>query len=359
MSMNQLEQARQKIDQLDRELSQLYEKRMACVKQVLAYKKDNGLPILDAKREQAVLNKHLTYLNDPELAPFYASFVQAMMANSRAYQEHLLALGKVAYCGVPGAFAYSASRQLFPGYPLEGMDSFDQVIEAVQTHQVEFGVLPLENTSSGLVGEVLDGLFSHEVYIQRVLDVVVEPCLLGVKGATLKDVRFVYSKDQALLQAKQFLSQLDVQTVAYPNTAMAAQYVARENDIHKAAVGAKENAEFYGLTVLANHIADVVGNTTRFLVISPTLMTEGQQTAFLFTTGHTSGALAKVINLIADAGLNMSSIQSRPIKGRQFEYYFYVEVDGGLHQESVAHCLKEMSRICETVRCLGSYTKGE
>ncbi len=353
--MNELEKARDTIDSIDREMAELYEKRMDAVQHVLRYKKENKLPILDKGREKKVIQKNAQRIQNPEYREFYIDFVRNMMRTSREYQQTLLSTDVVAYAGVKGAFGHLVSERLFPGNPKVNFQSFDEVFQAVVDRKAQYGVIPFENTNSGLVGEVLDALMTYPVHITKMADQRIEQCLLGVKGATLKDVQYVYSKDQALAQSKDFLTNLRVQTVAYPNTAMAAQYIANEKDIHKAAIGAKENAELYNLDILATNIEPNATNTTRFLVISLEPANKGDHSAMLLAVKHTSGQLAKCIETITKHGLNMDSIQSRPRKGIPFEYFFFIEMDSDMNGENAKACLAELGQECEYLRVLGSY----
>lgn len=354
-NMNLLEQARIEIDTIDKEIVELYERRLDAVKNVLLYKKENGLPILDSSRENLILEKNQKYIKNEEYVSPYLDFMKKVMENSRDYQQTLLSNDVVAYAGVEGAFSHMVSERLFPGLSKLNFNSFEEVFKAVVDKKAKYGVIPFENTNSGLVGEVLDALLEYPVYIQSMADQKIEQCLLGVKGATLKGIEWVYSKDQALAQSKVFLKGLGVQTVAYPNTAMAAQYVSSQKDKRKAAIGAKENAKLYGLEVLATNIEENNQNTTRFLVIGLEPQDKGDRFSICLTTKHTSGALASIIEIIAKHGMNMQSIQSRPIKNKPFEYFFFIEMDGNLEAENTKDCLKEIESASQSVKLLGTY----
>lgn len=349
--MNALEEARKNIDRIDREIAALYEQRMNAVEQVILYKKENGLPILDNSREETILEKNQNYIQKEKYKPYYKKFMKYMMRNSRDFQASILSTDIVAYAGIEGAFGHLVSSKEFPANPKINFSSFEEVFEAVVSKKAQFGVIPFENTNSGLVGEVLDALLKYPVYIQKVVDQSIEQCLLGLPGASLKDVEWVYSKDQALSQAKDFLKSLKVQTVSYPNTAMAAQYIASQNDKRKAAIGAKEAAQLYGLDILADQIEANTTNTTRFLVIGLEEPKEGNHSSMIVTIKHSVGSLEKMINAISAQGLNMASIQSRPIKGKPFEYFFFIEVEGVIDQA----CLKELEQACESIKLLGTY----
>lgn len=354
--MNQIEKARLEIDSVDKEIARLYEKRLDAVKEVLEYKKANALPILDAGREDAIIEKNQKYIQNKEYIDSYIDFMKKVMSNSRDFQQTLLSSNVVAYAGVKGAFSQIVASRMFPAEKKLNYTNFEDVFKAVVNKDAQYGIIPFENTNSGLVGEVLDALLEYPVYIQQVVDQRVEQCLLGVENATLKDVEWVYSKDQALAQSKVFLKGLNVQTVAYPNTAMAAQYVASQNDVRKAAIGAKENADLYGLKILAENIEENVSNTTRFIVIGLEPQTQGNRFSVCLIVKHQSGALARIIETIAQHGLNMQSIQSRPIKNRPFEYFFFIEMDGNLEMENTRECLKDIKKVTQSVKYLGTYS---
>ena len=355
--MNKLDKARAQIDSIDQQMAKLYESRLDAVKDVIAYKIENNLPTLDSGREQVVIEKNLNFIQNPDYKEYYEHFIKFIMKESKAYQRTLQAHDKVGYCGVEGAFGHMVSERLFPSNPKVGVSSFEEVFQMVENSQVQYGVIPFENTNSGLVGEGMDLLLKYPVYIQRIYDQKIEQCLLGIPGSTLKDIDMVYSKDQALSQSKEFLKELDVQTVAYPNTAMAAQYISSQKDIHKAAIGAKENAELYGLKVLATNIQENASNTTRFLVIAKKPNKEGNRFSIIISVKHEIGALAKIIDCIASNGLNMESIQSRPMKNKPFEYFFFIEIEGDMKKAD--HCIDEIQSVCESVKVLGAYTLKE
>lgn len=149
-------------------------------------------------------------IQNPDYLSMYEDFLQFMLTQSKAYQKSLIAQDVIAYSGIKGAFAHMISEKIFEGNPKLAFNSFEEVIDAVVDHKVEFGVIPFENTNSGLVGEVLDLLYQKPVYIVKVADLKVDQCLLGLPEASLKDIEWVYSKDQALMQSREFLESLGV-----------------------------------------------------------------------------------------------------------------------------------------------------
>ncbi|MCF0245231.1 MAG: chorismate mutase [Ileibacterium sp.] len=354
--MNELEAARQIINEADEQIAALYQKRMEAARKVAAYKKDHNLPIFDPAREKTVIERNLKFIEHPEYEGYYEEFLHFLMDQSKSYQKSLLSAGTVAYAGIEGAFGHMVSERLFPENNKLPLPNFEEVIEAVLSKKAEYGVIPLENNNSGLVGEVMDALQKYPIYIVQAVDQTVDQCLLGLPEATLKDIEWVYSKDQALAQAKDFLDSLDVETVCYPNTAMAAQFVAKEGDIHKAAIGARENAALYGLKVLARRIEANETNTTRFLVVArePNRTME-DYVALIATVSNKVGSLYKVIDILARYNIDMDCIQSRPLKGRKFEYFFYIQCAGHMEKEQLELCMRDLQQVTTSIQFKGSY----
>ncbi|MEF9968741.1 MAG: prephenate dehydratase domain-containing protein, partial [Longicatena sp.] len=210
---------------------------------------------------------------------------------------------------------------------------------------------------TGEVGEVLDLLSQYKVYINEIYDLKISQNLLGIKGAKLEDIKQVYSKDQAIYQSKEFLNGRGYELIPYPNTALAAEYVAKCQDKTKAAIAASENASLYGLDILASDINTSNQNTTRFIVISDALIKQGNVFSLTFIVHHKAGSLVEAMNVIARYGFNMQSIKSRSIKKRPWEYYFYVEIAGDLNNSKEQQMVEELRAICEEVKIVGSYQK--
>ena len=358
--MNQLEQARAQIDTVDRQMAALFEQRMAAVRQVIEYKQATGMPILDSGREAQVIEKNTAYIAEEVLRPYYADLLRAQMALSRQYQAYVLGRDVVAHQGAEGAYSHIALTRLFPRAKALSLATFDEVFDAVQDGRAAYGVIPFENSTAGDVSDVLDLLYNHSLYIVQMYDLPIRHNLLGVPGAHLRDVTDVYGHPQALRQSEAFLTKMGLATHAWPpqapNNALAAQYVAAQKDPTKAATASAEAAALYGLEVLAEDINTDSDNTTRFIVVGKEPPVGGDRFCLLFTVDNKPGALARVIQAVAEAGFNMECIKSRPRPHVPFEYYFYIEPVGA-HQPDRERLMERMSSICETVRLLGAYTK--
>lgn len=350
--MNQLTKARNKINEIDEKMALLFEERMKAVEDVIAYKIENDLPVFDEKREKEVIEINAQRVGDPGLVPYYKEYIQDLMKVSKKYQNAILNQGVYGYQGSQGAFAQIALNQLFPQGKQKNYNTWEEVVLGVMHHEIEAGILPFENSYTGEVGEVLDLLFNYNIYIQKIYDLKVDQNLLGIKGSTLQEIQTVYSHHQALSQCAKYLKPFHFDCVAYPNTALAAQYVSEQQDPSKAAIAAKETADLYGLEVLASEINTSKDNTTRFIVIGNQLNPKGNYISLVFTVSHESGQLAKVMQVIASYGYNMENIRSRSIKEKSFQYYFYIELIGE-YNDQLKMMLEKCKQYCDHLKVVG------
>lgn len=355
--MNDLMIAREKINQIDQAMAELFEQRMQAVEDVVSYKIQHGMEVLDPSREQAILNKNVHYIKKEEYRLYYEQFMKDVMKISRSYQNMVMNQDQVAYAGVQGAFSHLAAKELFPNSTLVHYQTFEEVVKAVLEEKVSYGVLPFENSFTGEVGDTLDLCYQEPIYIGQMFDLKVNQNLLGVKGSKLEDIKQVYSHPQAISQSSLFLKGRDWEVIPYPNTALAAKYIADTQDVSKAAIASSQTAEIFHLDVLEKKINTSQDNTTRFVVIQKNLCQQGNRFNILFTTKHNAGALASVMRIIADAGFNLESIRSRSLKDTPWEYYFYIEVVGDLMCEKAQKLIQQLKEACDYVKVLGNYKK--
>ena len=267
--MDTLEQARAEIDAVDAQLAALFERRMAAVLSVAQYKQAHGLPIFDAAREAAVLEKAAARIRNAALRPYYKDHVQNMMDVAKQYEAEVLGRNRAAYQGVEGAFAHIALRALFPHAEAVSYPTWDEVFDAVSRGDTAHGVVPFENSHAGDVSAVLDLCYNHpELWVVDVYDLPISQNLLVLPGTQLAQLKHVYSHQQAIAQSETFLKQFRLPATAMPNTAMAAKFVAESGDPSKAAIASAETAALYGLEVLVPSINTDGDNPTRFIVIT-------------------------------------------------------------------------------------------
>jgi monofunctional chorismate mutase, gram positive-type, clade 2 len=355
--MSKLKQARKRINEIDQELTTLFEERMKLVEDVIAYKKEESLPIFDNSREQEVLKQTKTYIKENALIPFQQQFMQNLMDISKDYQRVLLAKDNVAYQGVAGAFSHIAARKLYPHFQLLPLPSFESLFQAVSNNEVQYALVPFENSYTGEIGEVLDLLYHYDVFINRFYDLKVEQNLIGLPGAKIEGIRQVYSHSQALQQSLPFLKTLAVELIPFENTALAARYIHETGDVSKAAIAAKETADIYQLETLQENVHAAEDNTTRFIVIAKEINTNGDHISIQFTTKHEAGELSKVIQIISSFDFNLESIKSRASKKEAWQYHFYLEIQADPNSSQTKAMLEEIKKVVINLKITGIFNR--
>ena len=380
--MSELDLLRGAIDEVDRQIVYLFERRMEITQQVGEYKKRNGLPVLDAKREKDVLKKKVEWLHNPKLKTDVTALYETIMALSRNQQRKLVHEGtgvpsyaryisalnqwrapvdhpRVAYQGEPGAYSEMAAVDFF-GQDVKaiGMYQFEDPFIALKNGEADYAVLPIENSSTGAIRQVYDLLAQYECYIVGETTVQVKHCLMALPGAKLEDIKTVYSHEQGLFQCEQYLNQHPQwRRIAQADTAGSAKKVVELQDITKAAICSSRAAELYGLNILARDVNSNSNNTTRFVVISPKMeLRDGRDKICIsFTTPHQSGSLHEVLTIFAVHGLNLVRLESRPIPEHSWEYMFFVEFTGNLTEPGMEGVMHELTQSTEDLRVFGNF----
>lgn len=357
-----LEEYRKEINRIDRDMAKLFEERMQVVQKIGEFKKENGLPVKDAQRENVLAEKCREYIKDPEVEPYYISFLRNNIDLSCKLQEKIIKGMKVGYSGVPGAFAYIAAKRMFPEAELISYPNFGPVYNAAVCGDVDCAVMPIENSYAGDVGAVMDLAFSGNLYVNRISWMEIEHNLIGVEGAQLSDIKTVVSHPQALAQCDEFIKAHGFETREYSNTARAAEFVKTSNDKRVAAVASKDTAEIFGLKLLESCINTSKNNTSRFAVFSRSQNLPDENSPqsaenfmLMFTVPDEAGALAMVLDIIGAHKFNMKNLKSRPMKGLMWRYYFYVEAEGNISSENGQNMLREMSVLCDRLKLVGTY----
>ena len=379
--MSELDQLRASIDEIDRQMVALFEQRMAVTEQVGRYKQSVGMPVLDAGREREVIEKKIQCLTNPDLKTDVSLLYHSMMAISRRQQRMLVEEGgsedyhriekaiqevrqpvehpRVVYQGEPGAYSEMAAIRFFgDDVEAKGLQQFHDVFAAIKDGKADYGVLPIENTSTGGIRQVYDLLSEYECYMVGEVTVKVTHCLMGLPGSRLEDIRTVYSHEQGLFQCEGFLSQYpDWKRIPQDDTAGSAKMVASGENHTKAAICSKRSAELYGLEILAEGINDNMENTTRFVVVSPNmeLREDRDKISACFCVPHQSGSLHEMLTIFAAHGLNLMRLESRPAQGHNFEYLFFVEFTGDLLAEEMSGILHELTQSAVSFRVFGNF----
>jgi len=359
--MDKLDEIRGRIDEIDTSLADLFEQRMKESRKVLEYKKEKGLSVRDPLREAEVVRRSSQRISDDTVREYFTTFEKNLISLSCAYQERLLRGLKVAYCGVPGAFASIAAGRMFPEAELHPYSDFAGAYGACETGECDVAVLPIENSFAGEVSAVTDLLFSGSLYVNQVVEIEAVQNLLACEGATLESIREVVSHPQALSQCAEYIRQHGYTPHEYHNTAAAAKMVADRKDPTVAAIASAESAELYGLKVIDRRINTGSVNTTRFAALSKSLRHDGvgermgDHFILMFTVKNEAGSLANTLNIIGSHGYNMCCLRSRPMKELMWSYYFYIELDGNIDTEEGRNMLGELSSLCDRFKLVGSF----
>lgn len=377
-----LQQCRQHIDRIDEQLVELFCERMKVVEDVAAYKKANNLPVLQSGREAQVLDQ-AARLAGPEYGDYARALFTSIMNISKSQQnarlqgegaeeyrrfltgalEHskgrdLPSSAKVACQGVEGAYSQRACLQLFPQPDIMFLKTFDDVFRAIEEGEAEFGVLPIENSTAGSVAAVYDLMKKHHFYICKATRVKVDHALLVKPGVRREEVTAVYSHEQGLAQCASYIAAHPGWTqVKYPNTAQAARFVSETPDRGAAAIASDLCAQLYGLDILEQGIQDAEANFTRFICISkqPWIYPGADKISLALTLPHRVGTLYQLMSQIAACSLNLTKLESRPIPNTDFEFMFYVDIEGSLYDSKTLDFVCSLRQSLNFLEFLGNY----
>ncbi|ABB40280.1 prephenate dehydratase [Oleidesulfovibrio alaskensis G20] len=347
---------REDIDAVDRELLALLNRRAELSLEVGRIKRDDPGVIFKPFRERDVLEKLRSLSAGPLPEEHLRSIYREILSSSRSLQRPQ----RVAYLGPEGTFSYFAGIQ-FLGHSVEFLPQKDLhgVIRSVHARECELGVLPLENSLHGTVGQSLDLFLRYEVFINAELFCRISHSLLTAEKR-LSDITTVYSHPQPLAQCGEWLrlNLPGARIIPTESTAAAARRIKGEKGA--AAIGHGNLAERLGLSVLASAIEDQPDNWTRFVVVGPVPADrEGRdKTSMLFTLPDKSGSLAQVLNILAREDINMKKLESRPLRGEKWQYVFFVDVECDLNHEDYRQLVDELKHVCHSLRILGSYPAG-
>lgn len=375
MSVEKLDYLREEINEIDESLIKLFKKRMEIVSEVAEYKIKNSMTVLDKSREEEIINRHLDGVEDKVLKGNLKEFLEDLMSISRKTQKDIISKAsnidktekknssyKVGFQGVEASFSHQALIEYFgPEKSTSCFPNFKDVFDALDRGEIEYGILPVENSSTGVITEVYDLLRKYGFYIVGEKCIKVDHNLLGIKGAKLSDISEVYSHEQGFLQSKEFFSKhKDWSLIPYFNTAKSALYISRENLKSKACVASKKAAETYGLDIIQENINYNKNNYTKFIIIGKEieLNEECDKITIVTTLPHKVGALYNILKHFSENNCNMMKIESRPIVDKSWEYFFHIDFQGNILDENIKTVLKGIEEESLYFKFLGNY-KGE
>ena len=373
-----IKETKTEIQKIDEELALLFKKRMEAVETVSkAGAFDSAIETHLKERE--IINMETKKI--PEKYKLYEKlFFETVFSIARAYksgfsenESHALSEIKsalikgikpfpisasVACQGVSGAYSQIAADKLFPLAEIMYFKDWNSVFSAVDKGLCDFGVLPIENSSVGSVNEVYDLMRKYNFFIARGIKLKVMHSLLAKRGADIKNIKEIYSHEQAIGQCSVFLNNLkDVKITVWDNTAKAAKAVSESDRDDVACIASKECAKIYGLSVLENNVQNSDNNFTRFIAISKKFEAyeDSNKISIMVNLPHEAGSLNSILNKFSTLGLNLTKIESRPIAGSVFEFAFYFDFEAKIEKREVQNLIAELDNTCEKFVFLGSY----
>ncbi len=360
-----LELIRKEIDKMDQQLAEVLENRLQLVMQVAAYKKAKGLPVKDKNREARVIAKVAGFLENKEYSIAVKNIMRGIIDQACVLEEAALAgpadrTLEIACFGPAGSFTHQALKEYFHGrqYNRHHFNTFEEVIASVNSGEMDYAVLPLENSSTGGITEVYDLLRQYDCSIVGEQCVKIEQNLLGCEGATLQSIKTVYSHPQGLKQCKDFFHDYpQMEQVPYFSTSKSAEEVAQKQDVTLGAIAGKQAAELYNLKIIAPAINSNNNNYTRFVIIAkkPEIVPGANKITLIVAVKHETGSLYKMLASFYHMGLNMMNLESRPIVGKTWEYFFYIDVTGNLADPLVQDVMDEIKAKTTYCKILGNY----
>ena len=369
--MKNLDELRVEIDSIDNELAKLLKKRLNVSLDVAKYKSANNLPIHHKDREVAILDAFAKKFSDEE-APFARAFLKGVIRQSREYQYYLnrnkipacdanLNPDTVFYPGVAGSHSEICASELYPDAKLIPCTGFADVFEKVESNDYSVGVLPMDNSTAGTVGDVYDLLSKGNFSIVQATTRSISHYLLAPKGSTKENLKQVYSHPQALTQCSGYLKRNGYVAIEASNTAVAAEYVSNLNDLTVAAIASKETARLYNLDIIDEKINDENTNQTRFVCISkkPFITDDANKMSLAFDLPNEPGALSDILAAFSDFGINLTKILSRPIPDKPWEYTFYLDCVYSAKNEYLDGLLTHLRAELPSMKLLGIYHEEE
>ena len=378
-----LSESRKRIDDIDNKIVALFEERMRISGDVAEYKIKNGMAVLDKTRETEKLDKLEGLAHNNFNKDAVRELYEQIMSLSRKYQytlmnrimddtdnitdleqiedQHFGNDKTVYYFGVKGSYTQAAMQEVF-GHDVNGHHrrTFKGVMEAVRDGMADYGVLPIENSSTGGITANYDIILEYPNAIVGEHIMEINQCLIGIPGAHLDEIRTVYSHPQGLLQCSSFFDKHPgIDGVDFESTAAAAAKVLEDGDPSQAAIAGIKAADIYKLTPIAQNIQNEKDNYTRFIIIGPNKVytKKANKISLCLELPHVSGSLYRMLSHFIFNGINMTLIESRPIPGRQWEYRFFIDIEGNLDDPEVKNALRGIYEECSYIKILGNYTE--
>lgn len=374
-----IEDSRKEINEIDAKLVKLLEERMRAAEEIAEYKKEQGLPVEDARREREHLDE-ITEESSPDLAGYNRILFRSIFemskdhqygiagGNSKIVEEVRSALANtpedfpdapnVACQGTLGAFAQEACDKLFKRPKIMYTKNFRGVFAAIESGLCEFGVLPVENSTAGSVNQVYDLMMEYNFHIARRAKLKIDHSLLANPGTKISDIKEIVSHPQALSQCEEYLKRFPMAKITgCENTAAAAKMVSESGRHDVAAICSAGCGKLYGLENLDSGIQDSDNNYTRFICITKDLRIYpgADKTSLMMTLEHKPGSLYNVLSRFNALGINLEKLESRPMPSKDFEFMFYFDIAESVYSDEFIRMLYQLDEMSPDLEYLGSY----
>ena len=367
-----LTQLREQINETDKQIEELFAKRMAICSDVARYKIDNGMEIFQSGREREIIRRVREAAPEGLENSAEVLFTTLMdISKSRQYQQFFAGSSRIEYLpldlsahatvavpGTAGSYSEQAAKKFLPDSEITFFADFEDIFTSVLSGKAEFGILPLQNSTAGGVSRTYELMKKYDFRICASTKIRINHCLAARAGVKKEDIKIVYSHEQALSQCSEYLRSKGFKCHEHFNTALAAELVAGSHE-PIAAVCSEKCATDKGLQILEKNIANANDNYTRFILISSkTLCPEGADIISVsLKLPHISSALYRMLTKFSVAGLNLLMIESKPIEGSDFDVVFYLDFEGSIHSPDVVRLMAELESELTYFRFLGNYSE--
>lgn len=369
---------RNQLDDIDEQIVKLYEERMAICSRVADYKIKTGKKVFDKTREEEKLRKVKSLTHNEFNAYGVQELFEQIMSMSRKLQYNKLAeagsvgrlpfievdkldveKARVVFQGAEGAYSQMAMMKYF-GEQVNcfHVDTFRDAMCAIEEGSADFAVLPIENSTAGIVNEIYDLLVEFENYIVGEQIIKIEHCLMGLPGTDFEQIRTVYSHPQSLMQSARYLNEHDTwRQISMQNNAFAARKVSQDGDKSQVAIASEQAAKIYGLDILERGVNQSETNSTRFIIVTnqKIFLKDAKKVSICLEVSHESGSLYHMLSHFIYNNLNMTKIESRPIEERNWEYRFFIDFEGNLADSAVKNALRGLRDEARSMKILGNY----
>ncbi|WP_342756370.1 prephenate dehydratase [Kineothrix sedimenti] len=373
-----LTKLREQIDAIDGQIVRLYEQRMEISRQVAEYKIETGKKVFDKDREAQKIRSVKSMTHNEFNSHGIEELFEQIMSMSRKLQYQMLtekgSIGRLPFIGIDrldmenarvvfpgaeGAYTQAAMQQYF-GKDVNNfhVETFRDAMIAIDEGSADYAVLPIENSTAGIVSEIYDMLVEFENYIVGEQIIKIEHCLMAVPGTRLEDIKTIYSHPQSLMQSSRYLQEHAAwKQISMNNNAFAARKVSEDKDSTQAAIASAYAAETYGLEILEKGINRSSTNSTRFIIVTnqKIFLKDAKKVSICFEVPHESGSLYHMLSHFIYNNLNMNKIESRPTPDRNWEYRFFIDFDGNLADSAVKNALRGLRDEARNMKILGNY----